>query len=233
MQKLKLPGIGLIFEEGIRRYGTKVKRVLVTMLLSLLLTTTFLAIQNEVSAHAATPVGDTETAIPVGKYVALLEIPNSPPIPVPAFDGSYDVLFYNVGWILNGSVDGGPINIYILNDSNYQYFNSSRPYSAFQQLLSVVGPFELHIVLPSNGPNGTYVFHDDNVTYGWWIIFDNRVGLSNVTLSLSPIEGTGSFSFVFHQISIGESVLFLVTGGIAAVLFLVGVGIWKDKRRIR
>jgi hypothetical protein len=70
------------------------------------------------------------------------------------------------------------------------------------------------------------------VTYGWWIIFDNRAGLSNATLSLGTIEGTGSYRFVFHQISIDEPVLFLFTGGIAAVLFFVGVGIWKDKRRI-
>jgi hypothetical protein len=211
---------------------TKVKRIFAATLLSLLLITTFLAIQNEASAYATTPVGDTKMAIPIGKYVALLEIPNPPPIPVPAFDGSFDILYYNVGWNLNGSVEGGPISIYVLNDSNYQYFNSSRPYFVFQQLLDVAGPFELHIVLPSNAPNGTYVFHDNNATYGWWIIFDNRAGVSNATLSLGTIEGTGSYSYVFHQISIDESVLFLVTGGIAVVLFLVGVGIWKDKRRI-
>jgi hypothetical protein len=191
-----------------------------------------IAIQTEVSAHATFSAGDTQMTIPVGEYVALLEIPYpppTPPTPVPVDDGSYVILFYNIGWNLNGSVNGGPINIYVLNNSNYQDFNSSRQYSMFQQLLNVSGSFKLHIVLPANGPSGTYIFDDNNASYGWWIVFDNRAGLSNATLTLF-IESTGSYRFVFHQIGIEEPVLLLVVVVIAGVLFLIGAGIWKNRR---
>lgn len=209
---------------------TGVQHAVTVAILCTLAITLFMATQTEVSAQTTIPIGQTQTTIPVGEYAALLEIPSPPPTMIPAGDRSYDILFYNESWNVDGRVSGGSINIYVLNNSNYQEFNKSQQYSVYQELPNVSGSFKLHVALPSNGPDGTYVFDGSNATYRWWIVFDNRAGSSNATLYIDTNENTGSYRFVFHSIGGDGIVLIVAAGVIAAVLLSIGAAFLKERR---
>jgi hypothetical protein len=132
-------------------------------------------------------------------------------------------VFYNVTWEVDGRVSGGPIDIYVLNDSNYQDFKGNQQYSMFQQLPGISGPFNMDVVFPSNGPNGRFVFQGYNVT--WWILFDNRAGSSNATLYIDNNENKGSYRFVWSDD--GGAPVLVTAGAIAAVLLVIGAALLK------
>jgi hypothetical protein len=198
-----------------RRMRVKVKCAVATALLCTLVITPFMATQTKAF---------TQTTIPVGQYTTLSEIPVPPPTPIPV-GGSYNILFYNVTWEVDGRVSGGPIDIYVFNDSNYQDFKGNQQYSMFQQLLSISGPFNVDVVFPSNDPNGRFVFQGYNVT--WWIVFDNRAGSSNATLYIDTNENKGSYEFVWSGDG-GASAL-AAAGVIAAVLLVIGAALLKKR----
>ena len=50
--------------------------------------------------------------------------------------------------------------------------------------------FDISSTFPNNGPDGTYIFLLSTLNY-WWIIFDNRAGVSNVSLLIENYMNTG------------------------------------------
>ena len=50
---------------------------------------------------------------------------------------------------------------------------------------------------PNNGPDGTYIFLLSTLNY-WWIIFDNRAGVSNVSLLIENYMNTGHYRLRFR-----------------------------------
>jgi hypothetical protein len=95
----------------------------------------------------------------------------------------------------------------------------------FQQLLSISGPFNMDVVFPSNGPDGTFVFQGYNVT--WWIVFDNRAGSSNATLYIDTNENKGSYKFVWS--GDGGAPVLVAAGAIAAALLVIGAALLKKR----
>jgi hypothetical protein len=177
---------------------------LLCVILFAVLITPLIATQTEKLAQRITTAGGFHVTIPVGEYVALPELPIVS-TPVPA-NGTH-FLVYGYGWILNGDVDGGPINIYVLNSSNYQDFASGRRYSVFQQFYNVSGLFRLNVTVWLNvpvqyiDPNGTSILEGLNATYYWWFIFDNKpwlsTGLFDASLSVSSVIYQGFIRTVY------------------------------------
>jgi hypothetical protein len=223
--------------EGMTRNG--VRYAAATSLLCMLVMMTFLATQTEVTAQTIIEE-NTTTTIPVGEYAALLERPSPPPGMSYVKDGVlYTPVYYNYSWYFDGTVDGGPISIRILNNSNYQAFNNSKQYSVYQQLSNVSGGFYLHVALPNNGPNGTCVFSDLNATYDWWIVFDNRAGSSNATLYIDYALSEIGVRYVPHPYS-GEDTnsstdsaipVIPVAGGVVTVVLIFVCSVLLRKRR--
>jgi hypothetical protein len=168
--------------------------LLCVILFVILITPLIATTQTDKLAQTITTLGPFQVTVPVGEYVALQQsaIVSTP---IPAND--YNILLYGYGWTLNGDVDGDPINIYVLNSSNYQDFASGRRYSMFQQFYNVSGLFKLNVTVWLNvpvqlfDPNGTSILQGLNVTDYWWFIFDNKpslsTGLFDARLSVSSI----------------------------------------------
>lgn len=164
----------------------------------------------------------TETIIPVGEYTTLSKIPIPPPT-IPHQERGFD-LFYNVGWDVDGGILGNPIDIYVLNDSNFQKFKNNQQYSVFQDLFNVNGSFKMHVVFPSNGPCGMYVFQEYNTTNSWWIVFDNTAGSSNVTLHIDNNWETCPSIWIPLPTHDWALLALVAMGAVLGVLFVVTRG---------
>jgi len=175
-----------------RNKNVRIKLAFTTAFLCLLVLTTFIVTPTKVNAQTIIFEGQSQPTIPVGQYIAFYLIPVSPPIAPPNGGRISGNLTYNESWDVEGKVSGGPINIYVLNESNFLAYNTSQSYSAFEQLLGVTGSFNISVIFPRNGPNGTYSEAEGNNNYMWWMVFENPVGSTQATLYIDRNNNTAS-----------------------------------------